>query len=546
MIYPKIVLLFLLNSITFSLLAQSSQELSPSLQSVKIHLQGAEITRTTSVNLPAGETKLTFTGLSPKIKPESIRISPSEGITMLAISNRINFLKEKEGTAEVQELQAKLETSQAEIQELKDQEEGFLQEKKLLENNQQLTKENPSIGMQQILAAANLYRQRMTEINRELSKIRRILPEKQKEAQQLNDQLTQLNVNNEATSEIYVSVKNANAQNVTFTLEYVVNNAGWAPIYDLYAGALSAPIRLKYRALAFNDTGVDWENLPITLSTADPMQTANQPSLEPWYLRDNAVNNIVKGQGRLNYQQRQEYNDLGEERDVYQQQEKARVRFETVEVSELNVEFAIAERYTILADSKPYSIDINEHELAATYQHYAVPKKDKDAFLLAQVTGWEQLQLITGLMNVYRDNSYIGAADLNTRNFNDTLSLSLGRDKKVLVKRVKREELSKKQFLGVNKKWTAVYDFTIKNNHNIPINIEILDQVPISKNKEITVDIQEISNATYFENTGKLLWNLDLKPAESKQLTVGFSVKYPRNMEIELNKKRQMQSPRFY
>lgn len=554
-------ILFLIIAFSYSTIGitqDAFQILNSSIKSVTIHLQGAEIKREVSTNLPAGTSEIIFTDLSPKIKPQSIRVSANQGVTMLSITNRVNFLSPVAESEEVKQLKADVADNQAVLQALEDQKEGYLSEIKLLENNQKLTNDSRNLTMTEILTAADLYRNRVTMIKKELSKIKRDKEAIDKTISTLNQQLYITNNSSESTSEIYVTVKSETPQNAVFKLEYVVGDAGWAPAYDLFSGELTAPIQLKYRALAYNNSGIDWNNLPITLSTVDPMKSANQPTLQPWRLRENAQANIAKGQGRLNYlkqipnnyQRNKNYSGIYDLNPNFKDEVQAdlpnAVEYETIEVADINTEFIIQEKYTIPTDAKPYSIDITSHELAANYQHYAVPKMDKDAFLIAQITGWEKLQLITGQMNIYRNDNYIGAAKLDTRNFTDTLDLSLGRDAKVLVKRVKREELTATQFLGGNKKWTAVYDITIKNNHNVPIDIEVLDQVPISTNKDITVDIQEVSNAERNEKTGQLRWDFQLATATSKQLTVGFSVKYPKGQDIRLQQTRTMQSPRFY
>ncbi|MFK7932888.1 MAG: mucoidy inhibitor MuiA family protein [Saprospiraceae bacterium] len=542
----------ILNLIPLLTTAQSEPLLvNSTIESVKVYLQGASIERKATANLSNGTSEITFTNLSPKINPQSIRVNVPAGVTILSLTNRSNFLKRQTESEAIQQLRAELEKKQVRFKDLEDQINGFTAEQKLLETNQKLVNEERNLSMTEILAAANLYRQRMTEIRREMSNLERERGDWQKEIQELQRQINQEAGQREYSSEIYVTVKSDAIRSANFTLEYVVNDAGWAPAYDLFAGELTAPIQLKYRALTYNNSGLDWENIPITLSTADPLKSADQPNLKPWKLRENAVSNLAKGQGRLNYQQGQANNYLHDLNPNIRYEEEEtefvnNVQFETIEIADVNIEFNIDERYTIPSNAKPYSIDITEYELPATYSHFTVPKIDKDAFLLAQITGWEKLQLITGQMNIYRNNSYIGAAQLNTRNFTDTLDLSLGRDANVLVKRVKREELSKEQFLGSNKKWTAVYDLTIKNNHAVPINIEVLDQIPISTNKDITVDVQEISKAVYNENTGKLSWNFKLAAANSKKLTVGFSVKYPKGQSLELQQMEKRAVPKFY
>lgn len=546
----KTISFLVLLALNFSLIAQDIQEqnLETKIEEVKIHLQGAEIIRQATVSLATGKHQLIFSNLSPKINAQSIQISAPEGVNVLSTTSKINFLKkQKVLSQEVQVLQDSVELLGVALQHLKDEENAFLQEKKLLEKNQGLSSQQSNAGIEEVLRAGKLYRERFETINKDISKLKRQQTKITIQLQEQKAQLRELNAGNQPTSEIYVMLKSDQTRSADFQIRYVVNDAGWSPIYDLKAGTLNEPIDLNYRALAFNNTGVNWENVNIKLSTADPLQSADKPNLTTWYLKENAPVAFEKGQGRLNfYSQNQYKNEISSDRPTEYGKVQDGIRYETIEISELNSQFDIDEPYTIPSDRKPYSIDITAHQLEASYQHYSVPKVDKDAFLLAQITGWQQLELIAGPINIYRNNSYVGLANLDTRNLNDTLDLSLGRDENVLVKRVKEEELSKKQFLGNNKRWTVAYKITAQNNHKLPITIEVEDQIPISQNKEITVDVQQISGATLFEKTGKLRWTFQLQPGESRSLDIGFSIKYPKNKEIILEKTRTTVTPRYF
>ena len=444
-----------------------------------------------------------------------------------------------------------MELINIELQENTDMQSGFKQEKKLLESNQMLAGKQQSLELNSIKEAATFYRERFTEINRALSQLTKDAQKAQNKKRQLQAQLKELNAGKRPTSEVYLTLNVKSAGIVDLRLRYVVNDAGWSPIYDLMVNDLNQPINLKYRALAFNDTGIDWKNVKITLSTSDPMQSAAMPILLPWQLKEFSPQVFAYDQGRLNTL-RNQLPQKQKESQIYvdgirpDDLKQGNIRFEEIEISELSTDFDITEPYTIPADRKPYSIEVQDNNLKATYTHYSVPKMDKDAFLLAQVLGWEELNLIPGPVNIYYDQSFVGFSDLDPRNFNDTLNLSLGRDKMVLVKREKLNELTKKQFMAGKKKMTVAYKITVKNNRSQPIDFDLLDQVPISTRKEIEVDVKEISGARHFENTGKLEWKFKVNPGESKSFNLTYSITYPKDMEIRLDKTRKMVTPRYY
>ena len=536
----------------FSIFSQETEkEINANIEEVRIFLQGAEIIRTSQATLPKGKHKLIFTDLSPHLNASSIQVSTEGGdLNMLSTTSRVNFLKENNQTnPEIELIRDSLEGINDGIQSISNQESAYLQERKLLEQNQMLSGKEKAVDFEQLKAAAEFYRERFLAINQNLSKFKKEKNKLNTLRNKLQRQLNELNANRKPSSEIYLIVDCKEAMTTEFRLRYIVRNAGWSPIYDLTVKDLSKPINIKYRALAFNDTGVDWEEVKVILSSADPNLTATLPILTPWSLRENIPTSVryKKDQGRLNMINQNQNNfefNLGY--GDYDDTKLGNIRFEEIEISELSTDFIIEDTYTIPANRKPYSITVNEKSLNAGYQHYSVPKMDKDAFLLGQVAGWEDLDLIPGPMNIYYDKSFIGMAELNTRNLNDTLDLSLGRDPRVLVKRVKIKELTRKQFLQNKKKMTAAYRITVKNNRDQPIDFELLDQVPVSSLKEIDVDVKEISGAQYYKNTGKLKWNFKLNPGETKTVEFSFSITYPKGKEIKLDKSRKVLTPRYY
>ena len=221
------------------------------------------------------------------------------------------------------------------------------------------------------------------------------------------------------------------------------------------------------------------------------------------------------------------------------------VNMTTIEVSELTTEFEIEKTYSIPSDSRPYIVEITEYNLEANFSHISVPKLDKDAFLLAKIAGWEKLDLVPGPSNVYFAKTYVGESYINTRNVEDTLGLSFGRDEKILVTRKKVEEFSSKNVIGNWKKDTYTYEIIVKNNRSRSINMELNDQVPVSQDSDITVSIEEISNASLDEADGKLAWSVNLGPGEAKKYKVSFTIKYPKTKNINVKKYRTISAPSF-
>ncbi|HPG73904.1 MAG TPA: DUF4139 domain-containing protein, partial [Bacteroidales bacterium] len=126
-----------------------------------------------------------------------------------------------------------------------------------------------------------------------------------------------------------------------------------------------------------------------------------------------------------------------------------------------------------------------------------------------------------------------------------TLDLSLGRDNKIMITRIKLEDFSSKSFLGNSRKESFAYEIQVKNNRNKAVNIEIIDQIPVSQESEIEVGVNDISSAEYNNTSGLLKWNTELQPGKSQKFTVSFWVKYPKNKPVQMARKRSVSAPKF-
>lgn len=207
----------------------------------------------------------------------------------------------------------------------------------------------------------------------------------------------------------------------------------------------------------------------------------------------------------------------------------------TVSDKELDVTFDIDLPYDVPTNGKAQTAVLKEQQIAANYKFYAVPKLDKDVFLLAEIADWEKLNLLPGEANIIFEGTYIGKSFIDPSSTLDTLNLTMGRDKRVVVKKEKLVDFSSIKFLGANKKQTFTYEITVKNNKKDAIEILVKDQYPISQDKEVDVELTESSEAVNNIETGVLTWKLKLAPGEVKKLKMSYSVKYPKDKTLNLN-----------
>ncbi len=561
----------------------ASQVLKTNIDEVKLYLTAGQMTHHQDVKLSRGRNKLIFSGISAYADPQSIQFTGSQDYSLVALSTEMDFLAAEEFNPRISDLKDSLETLRDEHQNVNDILDSYLAEQAVLNTNRDLGGNNQNLTVAQIKEAADFYRKRTLEINQEITKLKKKRHRLDLQIEDTRFQLVELNYNeNQRSNQVIVLLDVENAVTMETKLSYLVSDCGWAATYDLSATDLTQKINLKYKAQVFNNTGNDWKDVALTLSTADPNLSASHPELSPWYL--NNYGNITRGiMGKSDY-----YAPAGSNKDYRQQAisninqaneraydnyyleedlKKGEIdnRFEdnnfkllrerevgnqgvamsTIEISELTTEFEIEHKFSCPSDAKPYLVDVKDMDLDATFSHVTVPKLDKAAFLLAHIANWQELELIPGPTHVYFGGRYVGMSRIDTRNVSDTLSLSFGRDDKVVVMRKLKQEMSVKRVMGNTKRESYLYEIAVRNNRNVPVKIKIYDQVPISQSNDISVVVDQLSDGIKDDLTGEVTWELNIPSGGVQGKEIGYTVKYPKDANVTLKRYRTVNAYMF-
>ena len=395
------------------------------------------------------------------------------------------------------------------------------------------------------------------------------------------------------------------ATNATVTVSYFTSQARWVPFYDMVVTDASKPVNLKGRSKVSQNTGIDWNNVNITLSTATPSKTKDAPVFDTWFL-DFEYNNYGYYGGMNKKMSNAITYDMAESKDAIALEESAvsNVKARAVrsvsdaqqilyvvdgvpydgDISEINpnsiasttvlkdaaatamygsrgaggvvlittkkmedyiaveekniaMEYKIDLPYTIPGNGKEQIINLKDYNLSPEYKFYAAPKLDQSAFLVADFKDWEKLNILSGLANITYDGTYVGQTYLNTSQTNNVMSVTLGSDKRISVKREKLTDFSQVKILGSDTKVTLAYKITVKNNQNKAVKFTLKEQYPISSQKEIKVELldKETTKPTYNkEDIGVVTWDFDLAAGESREFRIAYSVKYPKDKKINL------------
>ena len=200
----------------------------------------------------------------------------------------------------------------------------------------------------------------------------------------------------------------------------------------------------------------------------------------------------------------------------------------------LGYEFEIRRPYTVHSDGKSVAAEIGRFRLPARYAYEAVPLVDRDAFLVAEAVGWEELELLQGEASIYFDGTFVGKSILDPARTSDTLRFSLGRDSGLHIERTKLQDFTQQRIVGQNRTQSIAWKIALRNTRRQPIEATIRDQLPVSRNSAITVAEEELSGGTLDRQTGIVTWRLTLAPGEQRDLELRYTVKYPKDRHLAL------------
>lgn len=527
-------------SIAFGLTAigqHAVKQVDTKITDVTVFQSGAQVSHALGFNFKDGENQIKITDLPIYLDPNSIQVEGTGALTILSVKHEINYQVDAKSNPRVKALMDSIADVQFKLAEIQAMSEVYAEEQNLLRDNTAIKGSNSNLLPEDLAEMADFYRSRMKEIRFKQLELTDNHKNTQEVLNRLQTQLNQLNARKGTNpSEILLTVIAEKAGNANLKVSYFTQSAGWYPVYDLRAADVNSPIAFSYRAKVFQSTGNDWNDVNLTISTGNPNIGSQAPMLYPWYV------NIYQPQprprpvpykkelGKANYEPAPAaagYADAEKLEDVAISYQEAQVVSNAV-----NMEFKIPTPYDIPSDNQQYDVVMQTETLKATYEYVTTPKLDNDAFLRAQITDWAQYALLPGESNVFFRGTFVGKGYIDPGLANDTLSLSLGRDKGIAVKRDQLKDYCKTGMLGGKQHTTKAYEMSVTNNKKQSITVIMEDQIPISQNSEIEVSVDELSGGVLDEATGKVRWTLTINPGETVKKQIRFDVKYPKKTYI--------------
>ncbi len=584
--------------------AQKPIFVSSKVKAATVYFNSAEISQTTSVVLPRGTSEIVIKNVSNALNESTIQIGAPSTVTVLSVQFTNDYVSEyelDETNPAIKKVRDSINLVKKELQKVENAKDSEAKVIELLDKNQQISGVNSGLNVAELMKMVEYYKLKRTEVNNNYD----ALDEKHSK---LNTLLAQLNSKLEINTKkedktsdgkIIIQVMNEIAGNVDFDINYLTSNATWKPFYDLRANSVAEPINMMYKAEVVQNTGVDWKKVKLTLSSGNPNQNNQAPSVNPWFLKyepeviqvgygksvssvlegrvaglqisdgmPGASSNIkIRGAASLDKNAaplviingipstQKAMDELSPESiksvdvlkdaaatSIYGSRASSGVilvttkqmsDYTSITENQLNISFDIDIPYDILSNGKAHSVALKEIKIPASFKYYAAPRVEKEAFLLAEIVDYSKYNLLKGEANIIFEGMYVGKTTINPSQTLDTLSLSMGRDKKMTINREKVADKSGTKFLSSKKEQTFTYDITVRNNKKETAQLLLKDQYPLSPDKDIEIELLQSDGAKVNTETGILSWDLNLKPNETKKIRISYRVKYPKEKVID-------------
>lgn len=522
-----------LMSICTGIVYSQEKTLVTTPKEVTVYLQSAKVVEEGVVALDRGKNSITVTNLSNYIDINTYQIALSSGATLLSVTPGNNYLGAENFSTAEKELLDKKDEKELAIKFKEAEDKALAGELQLIEENRKIGNTNQGWTTVQLSNLAAFYATRIPTISKKRIVLQKEINELRVELSNLNKQLQETSSQrNENRQDLVLEINADRSISSAVAITYVVRNAGWQPFYDIRATSLEDPLTLVTKGKIYQNTGKDWDDVQMKVSTYRPKSNQNRPILNPFYIRE---------QPSYSYE-----NDALEEVVVEPQamdavnslQLRKQVALTNVPVAQVldqqfNAVYVLNGAQSITSTGKGQTVILDTKEVMATYVHHTVPKLTEDVFLLAKIKNWQSLNLLLTEANIYFEGDFIGKTTINPNYTKEEYPLSLGVDERIVVKHRLLDNLSTKKTLSNKKVDTFVYEVVLRNNGPQAINLEMLHQAPISQNNKIEVEILDLAGGDFDKDTGSVLWEKSVERGARDTFTFSYEVKYPKDMVLQ-------------
>ena len=528
------------------------------VDAVTVFPQGAEVRRLAKVKIPAGSHTLVIPDLPAQAQPASIRVEGKATGSLVIGSVDSRALSVPRGDAEA--AASARRRIEAELEKLRDERATIIAEQQAAEAQRTFLTNLLQLPNRPAPAAGAGVAEDWTKVlglvAKELAPVNRAILEAgvrvREVDRRIRDSEGRLRAEAPAADqrvEVKVDVAATQAVEAEIVVRYQVSAASWQPVYDarLATGtkAVTPKITVTRRAFVQQRTGEAWDNVALALSTTRPAAGTAAPELRPITVDypperpvpmappapqvSRAAGQVAGGAGSdENKADRRREDDGAAKAKV---EEAATVQQAQVEASAFQAVYAIVGRQTLAQTGEPRRLQIDETDLETSLNVRAVPRVDERAFLYAKLTVPRATPWLPGQVSLFRDGTFVGSGRVPQLGPGQDHELGFGPDDRVRVKASSLDEKrSESGIISSTKTETKSFRLTIKSLHERPIAFVVQDQIPVSNNTEIKVELiakPQPTKRDIDDKRGVLAWEDRLAPDEEKAIELGWRLSWP-------------------
>jgi len=514
-------------------------QIATKLEAVTVYQRGALLTRIGTISLQAGEQEFVLENLEHSINGGSIQLAIDRSVGIFALEYGRMIPKNVTEPDSLIRLRNELKSLRKDLAVNQIIQKGYKEELDIIEANRVVAQsETTGYSSSSIREATKLHSELATAARLGHLEATEEAEDIKKEIASLEQRISSIRPN-QGTAKGKISAKVIAERSGTFKFEltYITNAAGWNPNYDLYVITEGqAKSNLVLAADVRQSTGVDWENINLTLSNTDINSRLAPPMLSPIYLGGIEQYSLRSQVAGAAPRRKSAKADMMVEEELVVPMQNAMAAPATY-ASHSNSAAArlyeIDRPFSLVANGKTSSVKLTSHQLPLDLRYRIVPKREQQAYLEAVITGWDTLNLLAAQTRTHLDGRYLGETFLNTQQNSDTLTVGLGPDKRLVVKRTGRGQGSDTKFIRGKKEYNLGYQISLRNTRNVAIEVLVEDQIPVSQRDEIVVELKNTTGKPDLEVfSGRLTWKLTLKPAKEEKLSVNYQIVAPKNTPI--------------
>jgi uncharacterized protein (TIGR02231 family) len=518
------------------------------LTGVTVFQDRAQITRTVVVTLKPGSQVVAIEGLPVLLQEDSVRVEAkgSARVTIGGIEVKRSFLAQS-SDKRVAEIDAEIRQLERKLGGLDARKAGLAAQKGFVDSIKVAWGERVSHQLAVGKPTAAELHDAMGFVGSNTTRVEELQREIDQEKQGIKDQIDALRRKKQEAAghhrkeskTVEVALETSKEGSLTLELSGLVKQATWEPSYDVRLAKDGTTAELTYRALVRQQTGEDWSNVALSLSTARPVSGGAPPALHPWRIGFYRPQPMVmaapvpRAEARLYKQAAKAMLDENAER-LAMPEESAPAAFQTAQaVAEgAAITFRIAKPVSIPSDNTHHSAVIALEKMPVSTEYVTVPKLAPTAFLTAELVNKAGWPLLPGAVKIFSGTTFVGSAALKRVASGETFVLPFGSDDQVTVK---RDELKQHKEAGIFGRNRMAYRITttVSNFRAETQTVSVKDQLPLAGDNEIKVSLEE-PNLTPTEklDDGSLVWKLKLAPGEKKELRYEIVVEYPKDREV--------------